>query len=147
MFPMSDFIDTFLVFANLLLQSQKFECVSEILTVVGMLSAENIFYRPSRGDEDSGQAATGASAHKRFASHEGDLPSMLNVYNAWKTEAMYNPSEQPSKKQKKRLGSGKMLHGDWCKQNFISGRALVRAHDVRNQTSEYLVQLIRIGSG
>jgi hypothetical protein len=29
-----------------------------------------------------------------------------------------------------------MLHGDWCKQNFISGRALVRAHDVRSQISE-----------
>ena len=29
-----------------------------------------------------------------------------------------------------------MSHGDWCKQNFISGRALARAHDVRVQLSE-----------
>lgn len=108
-----------------------------MLTVVGMLSAENIFFRPGRSGEDSGGlASTGAAAHRRFASHEGDLPSLLNVYNAWKKEAIYCPPGKSKKLEKKRLGSGKMLHGDWCKQNFISGRALVRAHDVRNQLSE-----------
>lgn len=111
--------------------------MSEVLTVVGMLSAENIFYRPGRNSGDSdGLSATGAAAHKRFACYEGDLPSLLKVYNAWKTEAIYSASGKPSKQQKKKLGSGKMLHGDWCKQNFISGRALVRAEDVRNQISE-----------
>eukprot|EP00956_Cyclotella_meneghiniana_P026173 scaffold55934_cov25-Cyclotella_meneghiniana.AAC.1 len=125
------------VFANLLLESEKLECVSEVLTVVGMLSAENIFFRPSRGSEASdGLTAKGAAAHKRFASYEGDLPSLLKVYNAWKAEAVYYPPGKIGKQHKKRMGSGKMLHGDWCKQNFISGRALVRAHDVRNQISE-----------
>eukprot|EP00804_Cyclotella_cryptica_P005671 CCRYP_000053-RB/>CCRYP_000053-RB protein AED:0.04 eAED:0.04 QI:912/1/1/1/1/1/6/554/649 len=125
------------VFAHLLLQSEKFECVSEMLTVVGMLSAENIFFRPGRSGEDSGGlASVGAAAHRRFASHEGDLPSLLNVYNAWKKEAIYLQPGKSKKLEKKKLSSGKMLHGDWCKQNFISGRALVRAHDVRSQLSE-----------
>eukprot|EP00804_Cyclotella_cryptica_P017286 CCRYP_016831-RA/>CCRYP_016831-RA protein AED:0.71 eAED:0.38 QI:0/0/0/1/0/0/2/0/109 len=34
------------VFADLLLQSENFESISEMLTVVGMLSAENIFPSP-----------------------------------------------------------------------------------------------------
>ena len=133
--------NTPLVYAHLLLKSEKFECVSEILSIVGMLSAENIFFRPGRNDGNSeGLVATGAAAHKRFASYEGDLPSLLNVYNAWKKEAIYTPSGHTSKKKK--LSSGKMLHGDWCKHNFISGRALVRAHDVRNQLSELAIRSV-----
>merc|ERR1712194_989627 len=125
------------IYANLLLQSPKFECVSEMLTVVAMLSADNVFYRPAgRGGEDSGGlAARGAAAHRRFASYEGDLPTLLNVYNTWKKEAIYTRSGNPRKKQK-RTGSSKMLHGDWCGQNFINGRALMRAHDVRSQLSD-----------
>ena len=105
--------------------------------MVGMLSAEKIFYRPGRTCGDSDElSTTGAAAHKRFACYEGDLPSLLKVYHAWKTEAIYSTSGKPSRQQKKRLGSGKILHGDWCKQNSVSGRALVRAEEVRNQIAE-----------
>ena len=136
------------VFAHLLLQSSKFECVDEILTVVSMLSAENIFFRPGGrgGGEDSsgGLAAKSAASHRRFASHEGDLPTLLNVYKSWRKEAVYISASQPSKMRKelkkeiinKKCSSSKMLHGDWCKQNFITGRALARAYDVRSQLSE-----------
>ena len=129
------------IYANLLLQSSKYECVSEILTVVAMLSADNIFYRPGgRGGEDSGGVASkAAAAHRRFASYEGDLPSLLNVYNAWKKEAIYTRSGNPRKKQKLKKEKGsfaKMSHGDWCGLNFINGRALMRAHDVRSQLSD-----------
>ena len=132
------------VFAHLLLQSSKFECVDEILTVVSMLSAENIFFRPGgRGEDSGGLAAKSVAAHRRFASHEGDLPTLLNVYKTWRKEAVYVSASQSSKMRKKlekdiinKKGSSKMLHGDWCKQNFISGRAIARAHDVRSQLSE-----------
>ena len=135
-------------YAHLLLQSSKFDCTSEILTVVAMLSAENIFFRPGgRGGEDSGGlAGRSAAAHRRFASYEGDLPSLLNVYNAWRKEATYTKPGSPRKKKIK-LGnkakgtSAKMPHGDWCGQNFINGRALVRAHDVRSQLSELCSRL------
>jgi len=134
------------IYAHLLLQSSKFECVSEILTVVAMLSADNIFYRPAgRGGEDSGGlSAKGAAAHRRFGSYEGDLPTLLNVYNAWKKEAIYTRSGNPKKKQKLVNGKGsfaKMPHGDWCGQNFINGRALMRAHDVRSQLSDLCSRL------
>ena len=134
------------IFANLLLQSSKFECVAEVLTVVAMLSAENIFYHPGRGsDEQGGLAARGAAAHRRFSSYEGDLPTLLNVYNTWRKEAIYVRTST-ARKTKQKLGKGKaspamLSHGDWCTQNFINGRALTRAHDVRSQLSDICSRL------
>jgi len=163
-------------FAHLLLQSSKYGCTMEILTAVAMVSAENIFYRPG-GSSGGGSTGDKASlAHRRFASHEGDLPTMLNVYNAWKKEATYVSTTQGSgggrsqKEQKKRQrneidddddndddddddskprkkgrsnhrnnvrgSGGKLSHQEWCVRNYISGRSLVRAHDVRNQLVE-----------
>jgi HrpA-like RNA helicase len=132
------------VFANLLLQSPKYGCTAEMLTGVAMLSAENIFYRPGGNDalDKTGIASKVAAAHRRFASHEGDLPTLLSVYQSWRKEAIYVPSSAGGKKaQKKRLrqdaakgkSGSKLLHGEWCTRNYISGRSLVRAHDVRNQ--------------
>jgi len=144
-------------FAHLLLQSPKYVCTSEMLTAISMLSAENILYRPGGGNgldkEKSGLAAKASAAHRRFASYEGDLPTMLNVYDCWRKEAIYISSSRGGKKEQKRRrrqleeassgakgkgrrGGGKLLHGEWCTRNFVSGRSLVRAHDVRNQLLE-----------
>lgn len=138
-------------FAHLLLQSPKYECTAEMLTAISMLSAENIFYRPGGSgvsEDSSGLSAKAAAAHKRFASYEGDIPTMLTVYNCWRKEAIYISSAKGGKKERKRRRmqmeeasrknnkSSKILHGDWCTRNFISGRALARAHDVRQQLSE-----------
>lgn len=126
------------VFGHLLLQSSKYDCVSEILTVVSMLSAENIFYRPGGGDIEGGLATKAAVAHRRFASHEGDLPTLLNVYKAWRSEAAYVPvgSRKAQKKRLKAQAGSKVLHGEWCTRNYINGRALSRAFDVRNQLAD-----------
>jgi len=136
-------------FAHLLLQSPKYGCISEMLTAVAMLSTENVFYRPGGGngeDEGSGGsrlASKAAAAHRRFASYEGDIPTLLSIYETWEKEAIYIPSYAGGKKaQKKKQKTkdskdfGKMLHGEWCLRNFINGRALVRAHDVRKQLSD-----------
>jgi ATP-dependent RNA helicase DHX8/PRP22 len=128
------------VFGHLLLQSAEYGCVREMLSAVAVLSAENLFYRPTG---EGGPAAKATAAHRRFASHEGDLPTFLNVYKAWQSEAVYvPPSSGGQKAQKKRLkqekqqigqGQAKLLHGDWCQRNYISGRALARAYHVRQQ--------------
>lgn len=63
------------------------------------------FYRPGGGDgalESGGVAAKAAVAHRRFASNEGDLPTLLNVYRAWWSEAVYVPSFLCRKKRRKR---------------------------------------------
>ena len=141
------------IFGHLLLQSPAYGCTSEMLTAVSMLSAENVFYRPGGGDEAvSGTVAAKAiAAHRRFASYEGDLPTLLSVYESWRREAVYVPSSSGGKKAQKRLlaaaqqkgSAGKLLHGDWCSRNFISGRALVRAYDVRRQLSEICAREVK----
>ena len=133
------------VYAHLLLQSTDFGCTAEMLTAVSMLSTENVMYRPGGTGIEGGSgglAAKAASAHRRFASYEGDLPTLLNIYQTWRKESIYVSSG--GKKAQKRLqklesatrgGGIKLLHGEWCTRNFISGRALVRAFDVRHQLS------------
>jgi len=121
------------VFAHLLLQSKTYGCTAEVLIAVSMLSAENIMYRPS-GDQ---LAAKAWEAHRRFASHEGDLPTFLNVYHAWRKEAIYIAPSTGAKKSKdkrdKEGAKGKLLHAEWCRRNFISGRSLARVFDVHHQ--------------
>jgi len=120
-----------------------------MLTAIAMMSAENIFYRPggSGVEGGSGNSSKAAAAHKRFASFEGDFPTLIAVYDSWRREAIYDSSSKRKIKAQKLMkheqdtakndGRGaKILHGDWCTRNFISGRALVRAHDVRNQLVE-----------
>lgn len=121
------------VFAHLILQSKAYGCTAEILIAVAMLSAENIMYRPS-GDQLASKAA---DAHRRFASHEGDLPTFLNVFHAWRKEAIYISASTSSKKSKEKRdkdgAKGKLLHAEWCRRNYISGRSLARAYDVHHQ--------------
>jgi HrpA-like RNA helicase len=133
-------------FAHLLLQSPAYSCVKEMLTAIAMLSAENIFYRPAGSeDEHNGLAAKAAAAHRRFFSYEGDLPTMLTVYDCWRKEAMYISSNRGKSSSQKRSRyevmnengpGGKLKHGEWCTRNFISGKSLARAFDVRAQLQE-----------
>lgn len=116
------------VFGHLLCQSAKFSCVSDMLTVVSVLSADNLFYRPPG---DAGKRAV--NAHRRFASHEGDFPSFLNVYTAWQREANYIPPGNRKAEKQQAQNKGKLSHSEWCQRNYISGRALSRAYHVREQ--------------
>jgi HrpA-like RNA helicase len=132
------------VYAHLLLQGPKYGCTHEMLTAVAMLSAENVLYRPggTGGGEDgvggSSLAQKAHQAHRRFYSYEGDIPTLLAVYQAWRREAMYDATTSGTKQQrnhsKKQTGE-RISHGQWCARNFISGRALARAFNVRQQLS------------
>jgi len=131
------------IYAHLLLQSPKYGCTHEMLTAVAMLSAENVLFRPGGGGGDQGSgslAHKAAQAHRRFASWEGDLPTLLNIYESWRKEAIYAPTKRGGSKSVlsssgfKGTG-GKVLHGQWCARNFVSGRSLARAYSVRQQLS------------
>ena len=124
------------VFGHLLLQSADYKCVRDMLTAVSVLSTENILYRPSStgGDESSSNESKASAAHRRFFSYEGDIPTLCNVYNAWQLEAYYVPAGQNKAKQQQQAKlQNKLPHGEWCRRNFVSGRALVRALNVRQQ--------------
>lgn len=136
------------VFGHLLLVSAEHKCVKEMLTAVAVLSSENLLYRPSAGSaalSDHGKgtsvASKAAAAHRRFTSHEGDLPTFLNVYRAWRHEAAYHAPDNGSGRHRKGKNSmsdsgpssSLLSHGEWCQRNFVSGRALARAHSIRRQ--------------
>lgn len=92
--------------AKMLLASVQLSCSEEVLTIVAMLSVQNVFYRPKEK-----QAA--ADARKaRFHQPEGDHLTLLAVFNAWKAT---------------RYSSA------WCYENFVQARSLKRAQDVRKQ--------------
>jgi HrpA-like RNA helicase len=113
-------------YAHVLLQSPKYECTAEMLKAIAVFSADNIFYRPGgSGIEDKeGTASKAAAAHRRFASYEGDFPTMINVYDCWRKEAIYDSSSKGKMKAQKRIcyeaemakksGRGaRLLHGEW----------------------------------
>ncbi|KAJ3233991.1 DEAH-box ATP-dependent RNA helicase prp22 [Chytriomyces hyalinus] len=92
--------------AKILILSVDLGCSDEILTIVAMLSAENIFYRPK---EKQGQAD---QKKAKFHQPEGDHLTLLAVYNGWKASKFSNA---------------------WCYENFIQARSMRRAQDVRKQ--------------
>ncbi|CAG7822811.1 unnamed protein product [Allacma fusca] len=91
---------------KVLIMSVQLGCSEEVLTIMSMLSVQNVFYRP----KDKQQLADQRKA--KFHQTEGDHLTLLAVYNAWK-----NNKFAPA----------------WCYENFIQVRTLKRAQDVRKQ--------------
>ena len=92
--------------AKMLIVSAQLMCSDEMLTIVSMLSVQNVFYRP----KDKQQLADRKKA--KFNQSEGDHLTLLAVYNAW---------------QKNKFSSA------WCYDNFVQMRTLKRAQDIRKQ--------------
>ncbi|XP_043198767.1 ATP-dependent RNA helicase DHX8-like [Amphibalanus amphitrite] len=92
--------------SKMLIMSVQLQCSDEILTIVSMLSVQNVFYRP----KDKQQMADQKKA--KFNQQEGDHLTLLAVYNSWKNNKFSNP---------------------WCYENFVQIRTLKRAQDVRKQ--------------
>uniref|UniRef100_A0A8C7L6Z0 ATP-dependent RNA helicase DHX8 n=1 Tax=Oncorhynchus kisutch TaxID=8019 RepID=A0A8C7L6Z0_ONCKI len=91
---------------KMLIMSVHLGCSEEMLTIVSMLSVQNVFYRP----KDKQQMADQKKA--KFHQAEGDHLTLLAVYNSWKNNKFSNP---------------------WCFENFIQARSLRRAQDIRKQ--------------
>lgn len=49
------------------------------MTAVSLLSSDSVFLQPYR-DEEKKKAGL---AHRRFASREGDLLTLITIYEAW----------------------------------------------------------------
>jgi ATP-dependent RNA helicase DHX8/PRP22 len=92
--------------SKMLIMSVHLGCSEEILTIVSMLSINNVFYRPKDKQTESD------SKKAKFNQAEGDHITLLSVYNSWKANKFSN---------------------DWCFKNFIQARTLKRAQDVRKQ--------------
>ncbi|RZF38410.1 hypothetical protein LSTR_LSTR006536 [Laodelphax striatellus] len=92
--------------SKMLIMSVHLQCSDEVLTVVSMLSVQNVFYRPKD------KQALADQKKAKFNQAEGDHLTLLAVYNSWKNNKFSNA---------------------WCYENFVQIRTLKRAQDVRKQ--------------
>eukprot|EP01054_Gregarina_sp_Poly1_P008658 Gregarina_sp_Poly_1__8657@NODE_515_length_7812_cov_238_903163_g409_i0_p1_GENE_NODE_515_length_7812_cov_238_903163_g409_i0NODE_515_length_7812_cov_238_903163_g409_i0_p1_ORF_typecomplete_len654_score92_77HA2/PF04408_23/5_7e32Flavi_DEAD/PF07652_14/0_11Flavi_DEAD/PF07652_14/1_1e21OB_NTP_bind/PF07717_16/5_4e03OB_NTP_bind/PF07717_16/6_5e21DEAD/PF00270_29/1e12DEAD/PF00270_29/3_6e03Helicase_C/PF00271_31/1_2e09AAA_19/PF13245_6/2_3e08AAA_22/PF13401_6/4_7e08T2SSE/PF00437_20/0_00042ATPase/PF06745_13/0_0019A len=95
--------------ARMILLSARLQCVSELLTIVAMLSVPSIFYRPKGRTEEAD------ASREKFAVSESDHLTMLNVYNQWIANKC-SPS--------------------WSAKHFIHQKSLARVRSVREQLTE-----------
>eukprot|EP00923_Selenidium_pygospionis_P045261 GHVN01078096.1.p1 GENE.GHVN01078096.1~~GHVN01078096.1.p1 ORF type:complete len:923 (+),score=166.05 GHVN01078096.1:32-2800(+) len=94
-------------YSKMLVQSSKYECVNEIVTICAMLGLGNsLFYRP----KDKQLHAD--NARRNFNKVGGDHLALLNVYDQWEESGFSVP---------------------WCFENYVQHRSLKRARDVRDQ--------------
>lgn len=92
--------------ARSLLISVQYGCSDEIVTIISMLSVQNVFYRP-RDKQRLADMKKSAFFHPY-----GDHLTLLNVYKKWKKSSY---SEK------------------YCQLNYLHYRHLKRAKDVRSQ--------------
>ncbi|KAM7345400.1 ATP-dependent RNA helicase pea [Cochliomyia hominivorax] len=92
--------------SKMLIMSVALQCSDEILTIVSMLSVQNVFYRPKD------KQALADQKKAKFNQIEGDHLTLLAVYNSWKNNKFSNA---------------------WCYENFVQIRTLKRSQDVRKQ--------------
>jgi len=103
--------------AKMILASEKYKCVEQILTISAMLSVNaSIFYRPKD------KIVHADNARKNFFRPGGDHMTLLTVYEQW-AESGFSTQ--------------------WCYENFIQFRSMRRARDVRDQL-EGLMERVEI---
>ncbi|XP_053684082.1 ATP-dependent RNA helicase DHX33 [Sabethes cyaneus] len=93
-------------YSKLLLSASEFGCLEEILSIVAMLSSENIFLN---NNQKRDQLLT---VHAKFHAKCGDHLTLLNVFNEYRTK------DKPKR---------------WCFDNFLLERNLSHAAAVRQQ--------------
>jgi len=104
--------------AKMLIDSPKFNCSNEILSIAAMLSVPMIFVRPKEMSKDADDAK------QRFAHLDGDHLTLLNVFHAYKqytTEGM-DP-------------------GNFCYENYVNPRSMKSAESVREQLKGIMERL------
>ncbi|KAJ1977858.1 ATP-dependent RNA helicase [Dimargaris verticillata] len=93
-------------YSKVLYQSQVFQCTSEVIDVIALLSVDTLFFSPMDKRDQA------AEAHKKFVSTEGDHLTYLNLQKAYlETQGSHV----------------------WCHENFINHRGMKYVQDVRKQ--------------
>eukprot|EP00762_Andalucia_godoyi_P002115 ANDGO_02553.mRNA.1 ATP-dependent RNA helicase dhx8 len=100
--------------AKCLLASVEHGCLEEMLTIVAMMSVENVFFSPLDKREEAEEARAG------LADSTGDHLTLLNVFREWRS------SDESDA---------------WCSAHFVNSRALKRASDVRKQLRDMCTRM------
>ncbi|KAF9171324.1 hypothetical protein BGX21_002859 [Mortierella sp. AD011] len=103
---------------KILLDSEKFGCGQEMLTIAAMVSVQNIFVNPT--------SPASEEQHRKFGALEGDHITLLNVYNAF-------------------VGRGKSS-ARWCANHLINFKAMSRVLSIRSHLERYLTRVISAAS-
>ncbi|XP_042903270.1 ATP-dependent RNA helicase DHX33 isoform X2 [Parasteatoda tepidariorum] len=93
-------------YSKIIIESKKYRCTDEILTIVSLLSVDSIFYTKI---DDRDQFS---KARQKFERIEGDLLMTLDVYKQYK-KYKGNP--------------------DWCRENFINPSNMRTCIAIRKQ--------------
>ena len=88
----------------------QYDCAADMLTIVSMLSVQNVFYRPKERLEEA------EAAHERFAVPESDHLTLMNVFNQWQ-----------------RIGN---CSDRWATKFFLHPKSLRRAAETRAQLED-----------
>ncbi|KAJ3142616.1 putative ATP-dependent RNA helicase dhr2 [Physocladia obscura] len=99
--------------AKCLIHSQSLSSTAEVISIISLLSVEAVFFSPN----DKRDIANEAKA--KFLSHDGDHLTLLNVMRAYMA-----------------VGGDR----EWCLENFVNGRAIKNALDIRSQLSSFCEQ-------
>ncbi|KAL0483364.1 pre-mRNA-splicing factor ATP-dependent RNA helicase DHX38/PRP1 [Acrasis kona] len=97
--------------AKMVIAAQKMGCVSEVLTVVSMLSVPTVFYRPKDREEESD------ATREKFFVPESDHLTLLYVYQQWKQHD---------------------YSMNWCNDHFIHYKAMRKVQEIRNQIADII---------
>lgn len=97
--------------AKMVIASTDYNCSNEALSIVAMLSVQQVFMRPNE------QKKAADEAKMKFAHIDGDHLTLLNVYHAFKQ----NHEEV-----------------QWCYDNFLNNRSLKSADNVRQQLARIM---------
>lgn len=104
--------------AKVLLESVKFRCTQEVLTIAAMTSVSTPFIIPDEGRSTAG--AQGELERRKFTAEEGDHLTLLNVFDAF-----VNP----------RVGH---QSAKWCGTHRLNFRVMSRAVNIRSQLEKYM---------
>jgi len=97
--------------AKMVIASTDHNCSNEALSIVAMLSVQQVFMRPNDAKKQADEAKM------KFAHIDGDHLTLLNVYHAFKQ----NHEDQ-----------------QWCYDNFCNLRSLKQADNVRQQLARIM---------
>jgi ATP-dependent RNA helicase DDX35 len=102
--------------AKALLNAQNFGCLSEMLTISAMMTLQGSTFVSHDGNKKSEDRA-----RRKFAVAEGDHTTLYNVYEAF-------------------VSHGKK-DAQWCRENSLNFKSLVKAMSVRKQLKNHLERL------
>jgi ATP-dependent RNA helicase DHX8/PRP22 len=105
-------------YARCLISGKYFDVEDEIVTLVSLISCENVWYNVNKYDEE--RRAYFEQKKTEFIDKYSDHMGFLNIYKEWEFN---NFSEE------------------WCKQNFLHYRALKQAKKIKEQIREYMMKV------